>query len=94
MISRLAWIRRKPAESGCQERQPRREYLTGESHYFKGRRYGLEVIVGSGRSGIQLGGKAWLEMRVRPGMDRDAREAMLLQVVSEPAAKPHPGVGG
>ena len=77
VISRLAWIRRKRAEFEGQDRQSRREFVTGESHYFEGRRYRLDVVESTGSTGIRLRDNAWMEMRVRPGTGRDAREAML-----------------
>ena len=77
VISRLAWIRRKRAEFEGQDRQSRREFVTGESHYFEGRRYRLDVVVSSGPTGIRLRDNAWMEMRVRPDTGRDAREALL-----------------
>ncbi|MYA43441.1 MAG: M48 family metallopeptidase [Gemmatimonadetes bacterium] len=77
VISRLAWIRRKRAEFQGQDRQSRREFVTGESHYFEGRRYRLDVIESTGPTGVRLRDKAWMEMRVRPDTERDAREAML-----------------
>ena len=77
VISRLAWIRRKRAEFQGQDRQSRREFVSGESHYFAGRRYRLDVIESTGPTGIRLRDKAWMEMRVRPTTGRDAREAML-----------------
>ena len=77
VISRLAWIRRKRVEFEGQDRQSRREFVTGESHYFEGRRYRLDVIESTGPTGIGLRDNAWMEMRVRPTTSRDAREAML-----------------
>jgi len=77
VISRLAWIHRKRAEFQGQDRQSRREFMTGESHYFEGRRYRLDVIESTSRTGIRLRDNAWMEMRVRPDTRRDAREAML-----------------
>ena len=77
VISRLAWIRRKRAEFEGQDRQSRREFVTGESHYFEGRRYRLDVVVSNGPTGIRLRDNAWMEMRVRPSTGHDAREAML-----------------
>ena len=77
VISRLAWIRRKRAEFEGQDRQSRREFVSGESHYFEGRRYRLDVVVTTGATGVRLRGNAWMEMRVRPDTGRDAREAML-----------------
>ena len=77
VITRLAWIRRKRKEFEGQDRQSRREFVTGESHYFEGRRYRLDVVVSDDPTGIRLRGNAWIEMRVRPGAGRDAREAVL-----------------
>ena len=77
VISRLGWIRRKRAEFEAQERQSRREFVSGESHYFEGRRYRLDIVESSGRTGVRLRNAGWMEMRVRPGTNRDAREAML-----------------
>ena len=77
VISRLAWIRRKRAEFEGQDRQSRREFVTGESHYFQGRRYRLDVIESTGPTGIRLRDNAWMEMRVRPDTGRGAREALL-----------------
>ena len=77
IISRLAWIRRKQAEFQGQNRQSRREFVTGESHYFEGRRYRLDVIESTGPTRIRLRDNAWMEMRVRPDTGRDAREALL-----------------
>ena len=77
VISRLAWIRQKRAEFQGQDRQSRREFVTGESHYFEGRRYRLDVIESTGPTGIRLRDNAWMEMRVRPDTGREAREALL-----------------
>ena len=77
VISRLAWIRRKREEFQGQDRQSRREFVTGESHYFEGRRYRLDVIVSTGRTGIRLRDNAWMEMRVRNATGREAHEALL-----------------
>ena len=77
VVSRLAWIRRKRAEFEGQNRQSRREFVTGESHYFEGQRYRLDVVVSGGSTGIRLRNNGWMEMRVRPSADRDGREAML-----------------
>lgn len=77
VISRLAWIRRKRQGFLKQERQSRREFVSGESHYFEGRRYRLDVIESPNLTGVRLKGNAWIELRVRRGTGRDAREAKL-----------------
>ncbi len=77
VISRLAWIRRKRTEFEQQDRQSRREFVSGESHYFEGRRYRLDVVESTSRVSIRIRNNAWMEMRVRPATGRGAREAML-----------------
>ena len=79
LISRLGWIRRKQAEFEQQERQSQREFVTGESHYFKGRRYRLRVIEYDGRPTIRLLNNTTMELHIRPGDNRDNREMVLYQ---------------
>ena len=77
VVSRLRWIRRKQAEFAQQDRQSQREFVTGESHYFEGRRYRLDVTEGDGRPGVRLLNNKTIGLDVRPGTDRDAREAVM-----------------
>lgn len=77
VISRLGWIRRKQAAFEEQERQSQREMVTGESHYVQGRRYRLDVIEYNGRPSIRLRNNRTLELRIRPGTDRQKRMALL-----------------
>ena len=35
VISKLSWIKRQQNKFKNQERQPEREYVSGESHYFR-----------------------------------------------------------
>ncbi len=79
VVSRLGWIRRKQTEFEQQERQSQRELVTGESHYFKGRRYRLKVLEYDGRPAIHLLNNTTMELRTRPGDDRDTRETVLYQ---------------
>ncbi len=77
VVSRLGWIRRKQKEFAKQDRQSQREMVTGESHYFQGRRYLLEVLECAGRPGVRLASNTTMELRVPPTFDRDQRDAVL-----------------
>ena len=66
IISRLPWIRRKQDEFQHQEGQSQREFVSGESHYFEGRRYRLHVVEHDGQQGISLPNRTTMELRVRP----------------------------
>jgi predicted metal-dependent hydrolase len=77
VISRLGWIRRQQNSFEQQDRQSQREMITGESHYVEGRRYRLDVIEHNGPASISLSNKTTIALLVRPGIDRNNREAVL-----------------
>lgn len=77
VISRLPWIRRKQAAFRAQARQSRRELVSGEAHYYLGRRYRLEVRETRGRQSVRLRGAGYLSMNVRPGSTIESRERLL-----------------
>ena len=77
VISRLGWIRRKQADFERQNRQSQREFVTGESHYFQGRRYRLDVTEHNSPPTVRLLNNTTIALSVRPGTDRDMREAVL-----------------
>ena len=77
VISRLGWIRRKQAEFQQQVRQSQREFVTGESHYFEGRRYRLDVIERDAPPAVKPRNNTTLELGVRPNSNRETREAVL-----------------
>ena len=77
IITRLTWIRQKQAEFAKQERQSQREFVTGESHYFAGRRYRLDVIEQDCPPKVWLPNNTKIALGVRPGSDRAKREAVM-----------------
>ena len=77
VVSRLGWIRKRQALFQSQERQSAREFVSGESHFVQGRRYRLDVLEESGPAAVRLRNNSTLELRVRPGTDRDKREEIL-----------------
>jgi predicted metal-dependent hydrolase len=77
VIGKLGWIKRQRAKFGAQERQSKREMVRGESHYFLGRRYRLNVIERSGAGKVVLRGVSTMDLYVRPGTNAEQREAIL-----------------
>ena len=77
VISRLGWIRRQQNGFEQQERQSERDMVTGESHYVQGRRYRLDVIEHQAPAAVSLRNNSTIELRVRPGTNRQKREAVL-----------------
>ena len=77
IITRISWVRKKQKAFKNQERQSRREMITGESHYFRGRRYRLRVVEINRPPTVKLSNNSIIELRVRPGTARVKREAVL-----------------
>ena len=76
VVSKLGWIRRQKIRFANQPRQSQREMVTGESHYFQGRRYRLRVVEENAAPRIQIG-TATIRLFVRPDADAARREAVL-----------------
>ncbi len=77
VVTRLGWIRRRQEEFRDQKRQSKRELVTGESHYVRGRRVRLDVVEHDGPPSVRLVGKTRMKLLVRTGSDRAKREAVL-----------------
>ena len=77
VVTRLAWIRKKQAEFEKQVRQSQREFVSGESHYYRGRRYRLQVSEFDGPPCVRLLNNSRMEIRHRTGSDRNTREVVL-----------------
>ncbi|MDE3022612.1 MAG: M48 family metallopeptidase [Pseudomonadota bacterium] len=78
VVSRLSWIKRQKSKFTNQARQSAREYVSGESHYFQGQRYRLNVIYQSGLSRVAIRNKSVLDLFVREGGNREQRERIIL----------------
>ena len=77
VASRLAWVRRQQQKFASQERQTAREYVSGESHFYLGRRYLLHVVYEAGPPRVAVRNNKLIEMVVRPGSDADYRERVM-----------------
>src|SRR2546428_180728 len=78
VVGKLGWIRRQQASFARQPRESAREMVSGESHYFLGRRYRLHVLYGNGPVGVVVRNKAVIELRVRPRAGVTARRRLLM----------------
>ncbi len=77
-ISKLAWIKRQQAKFQDQERQSEREFISGESHYYQGHRYLLNVVYREGSPTVNIRNNKILDIFVRPGSDICERERVLI----------------
>ena len=77
ILSRISWIRRHQQNFLRQARQSAREMVTGESHYYQGQRYRLNVVEKPGRHQVRLINNTTLGIQVKPGTDTAGRWRLL-----------------
>jgi len=76
VVSKLAWIKKQVRHFQEQPRQTKREMLSGESHYFLGKRYLLDVIYGSAKHQVVLK-HSHIELHVRANTSVENRQKLL-----------------
>jgi len=77
-VSKLSWIKKQRAKFKRQERQPEREFVSGESHYFLGQRYLLNVIyTNKRRQGAAIRNKTYLDLFVRENSGKEQRRKVM-----------------
>lgn len=75
-ISKLGWIRKHVKNFKEQKRESPRQFVSGESHYFQGKRYLLEVKEHDGFNKIEVGGKK-IKLFVRPNTSPQKKEDVM-----------------
>jgi predicted metal-dependent hydrolase len=74
VITRLGWIKRQQARLKGQARQSDRDYVSGESHFYLGRRYRLNVAEHDGHGRVAVRSGTRIDLTVRRGSGRRERE--------------------
>ena len=77
VISKLAWIKRQQQDFKDQPRQSERQYVSGECHYFLGKKYRLELIEREGKPDIKLLKSGKLKLYVKQGATLETKETLL-----------------
>jgi len=78
-ISKLSWIKRHIKNFKAQARETPRDFVSGESHYFEGRRYLINVIDYQGRNKVELKNHKEINLYVKP----DSSSAQRAKVFKE-----------
>jgi len=66
-ISKLGWIKKHVKNFKNQARETKRDYVSGESHFFQGKRYILEVQEHDGYSKVKLSGTKKISVKIPVG---------------------------
>jgi predicted metal-dependent hydrolase len=74
VVSRMGWIKRQRAKFEAQDRQSERTYVSGESHFFLGHSYRLNVIAHKGAPRLSFRNNATLDFHVRENSETAERQ--------------------
>lgn len=77
VICKLGWIKRQRAGFAVQPRESRREMVSGESHYYLGKRYRLRVFTGACAIKVVMRGRSFIELHVPSNLTPHQRELAL-----------------
>ena len=78
-ISKLGWIKRRQRKFKGQERITPREYKNRESHYFRGKRYLLNIIEADAPPKVVLKNKTYINLYVRPETQVEKRHEIMTE---------------
>ena len=80
-VSKLKWIKLHRARLKKQKRQLPLKYISGERHYFKGKRYVLHVIYQSPPlpNKVKIRSEKYLDLSIRKGTHKEQRKRVLTE---------------
>lgn len=78
-ISKVSWIKNQQKKFYNQARQSEREYVSGESHYFLGTRYLLNVLPNSPKNQVKVRNKTYIDLYVKKDNTKDLREKIMTE---------------
>lgn len=76
-ISKLGWIKKHVKNFQEQARETVRDYVSGESHFYQGARYILEVTEKAGRSSVEIDGTKKIILTVKPSTSKDEKATIM-----------------
>lgn len=80
IVSKLRWIKKQKEKFASQERQSKREYVSGESYYLWGERFNLRVVErDNAYSKVQIENKKYITLYVKHGTEAEKREEIITE---------------
>ncbi len=80
IISKLRWIKKQQEKFAGQERQSKREYVSGESYYLWGERFNLRVIERENAySKVEIENRKYITLYVKHGTPVEKREEIITE---------------
>ncbi|MFH0959406.1 MAG: SprT family zinc-dependent metalloprotease [Pseudomonadota bacterium] len=79
VISKILWIKKHQSKFNNQDREPEREFVSGESHYYRGQPYLLNVIYHDSKPKVEIPDKTHIDLYVPMGCNQKQREKVMTE---------------
>lgn len=76
-ISKIGWIRKHIKNFAAQPRETPREFISGESHYFQGKRYLLKIVEYKGSHKVEIKGTKNIVLCIKPNTSTETKGKLL-----------------
>lgn len=76
-LTKLAWIRKQKSKFKLQDKEIIKEFLSGESHYFFGNKYILNILETKEKQHIQINNNKEIDIYVRKNSTKEKREKLM-----------------
>jgi hypothetical protein len=78
-ISKLPWINKQLSKLEKQEKQFKMEFISGENHYYQGRKYLLNVIHTNKKQKVEIRNQKYIDLYVRENATLEQRKKVLME---------------
>jgi hypothetical protein len=92
IVSKMSWIEKHVSKFKEQPRETPREYVSGESHYFKGEKYLLNVIHCDKKPSIAINDKKYICLYIKKEATVEERKKIFLNWQRKELAKELPDI--
>ncbi|MBI3257941.1 MAG: M48 family metallopeptidase [Ignavibacteriae bacterium] len=75
-VTKLDWIKQHRSRMLGKERESQREFISGESHYFLGKSYVLEILESNEKPSVSIN-EDKLVLRIKPDISAEERESIV-----------------
>lgn len=92
IVSKIGWIKKHQSKIDGQERQPVRQFVSGESHHYQGQSYLINVIYHDAGPKVEIRDRTYIDLYVKPGSNQLQRKKVITEWYRSQLKKQIPGL--